>query len=285
MMYFPLMSRHARDRRASVSVWIAIVAPLLTLSLGLGVEVSGWTVAQLDVQRQADTASVAGALHYKQTSNAQTAATAAANLAQINGASGSASPNWDPASLTLTSDKITAQVMQGQGVKSASDMTLKVTVRKTVPVTVASPFSSLAAVTVTGTGTAELVSTSPPVSGSNPQVCMLALAGDSDGITSDTDISFSGSMDLEMPTCAVRSDGGITISGSSTINAAAIYAGGSITVNGSASVTGTQHPNAGQIPDPYANNATLVSAMTTANSATGSAVSCSANRCSGPTGS
>jgi len=55
---------------------------------GMGIEITHWTVVKLELQRTADVASLAGAMEYALASNAQDAANEAANVAELNGATG-----------------------------------------------------------------------------------------------------------------------------------------------------------------------------------------------------
>src|SRR5260370_7805451 len=82
------------DRRGVVAVLLGLTAPVLVMALGLGIEVSRWSVAKVELQRIADAAALAGAFDYQHQSPPvpQTAASAAANLASINPATGSATP-------------------------------------------------------------------------------------------------------------------------------------------------------------------------------------------------
>ena len=45
------MARLAHDRRGGVALLVGLVAPVLAMALGLGVEVSRWSVAKLELQR------------------------------------------------------------------------------------------------------------------------------------------------------------------------------------------------------------------------------------------
>ncbi len=303
-----------RCRRSTVAIFTALLAPVLAGAVALGVEVTSWSGAQLDLQRTADASAMAGMLYcYKVVSNssncgnspavAQTAATMAAQMAEINGASGGSSPSWNSATETYTDNQITAQIVHG--LRQASDTALLVTALKTVPLTISRIISSQSSVTVSASSTGELVSSTSGGGGGQP--CVVALSGDSttDPITAGTDLGISGSIDINAPTCTVVSDQGITLSGIASITAAGVYSagnvtlsgsatvtttggldtGGSVSMSGSATVTGPESKGAGQISDPYASDTTLQNALATANSATGSAITCSGSgSCSGPSG-
>lgn len=280
MMTARLRPAWAGKDRGSVTLMTALLAPVLAMAVGLGVEVSNWAVTQIRVQRTADVAAVAGMISYNKTGNVQTSATTAAKLAEVNGASGTATPTWSSGSQTLTDNNVTVQVTNG--VRNSANKAMQVTVRQPVALSIAKIFSSISSVTVTANGYAELI----PSSGSSVQPCMLALAGSNVGIATGTDITFTGDITINTPNCSVRSDAGVSIGGNTSITTAGLYAGGSITINGnSATVSGPKYQNAGQVPDPYANNATLQAALSNANSATGTAITCQTSGCTGPAGS
>ena len=121
--------RLSRDRRASVAVYIAMLAPVLAGSMALGIEVTSWSGAQVDMQRTADASARAGAIYcynyatansgstcLSNATAAQTAATLAARLAEVNGITGATSPTWNATSKTYTDNNITAQIVSGREV-------------------------------------------------------------------------------------------------------------------------------------------------------------------------
>lgn len=284
-----------RSRRASVAIYIAFLAPVLAGATALGVEVSSWSGAKVDLQRTADSSAMQAMLYcYRLASSAsncsnsttvaQTAATLAARLAEANGGSGGSSPTWDSGTETYTDNQIIAQVTHG--VRQLSDAAIRVTVQKTVPLTISKAFSSQTAVTVSATSTGELVATAGGGGGGQP--CALALSGDSvtNPITAGTDLGISGNININAPTCTLVSDQGVYFNGGVSVTAAAIYAAGSINVGaGSATINATEYQHAGQIGDPYVNNVAVQNALTTANTATGSPIVCTTSKgsCTGPT--
>ena len=257
--------KRPRHRRASVAIFVAMLAPVLAGATALGIEVSNWAVTKLEMQRTADAAAVAGMLRYQQASNAQAAALAAIDLAEINGADGSNSPIWDNTSQTLTANNITAQFVSG--VRNSSDAALKVTVKKSIPLMVSRIIShSQSSVTVAATSYAELVSSGASSGG---QPCMLALGGGVDGITNSTDLTFSGNVNIYASNCNIRSDDGMSFNGNISVTAAGIYTGGTLTQSGSVVVSAPIYENAGEISDPYANWTELQNALSAAKTATG----------------
>jgi hypothetical protein len=264
----PLWGQGKHGRRAAVAIWIAVMAPGLIMATAMAVEAGSWAAAQMSVQRAADLSAMAGAMNYMATTNAQTAATFAARMAQLNGASGTATPSWNSGTSTLTDNLITAQIVTGY--EKSSDTALKVTVQRSVPATISSAFSGNTTYTVTGSGVAELVTTNVAPSGAGAaQPCLLALS------TSGT-ISGTGSTYWTMPNCTVRSNGTISVTGGGgPLTTAGFFAGGAINIQSWIDPVGTQYPNDGTIIDPYANNTTLQNALTTAAGLTGvSGISC-----------
>jgi hypothetical protein len=261
------------DTKASIAIWIAVMVPGLIMAAALGLEIGAWETAQISTQRSADLAAIAGAANYQTTHNAQTAATFAARMAQLNGGTGTASPTWSgscttPCSSactsTLTDNLVTAKVILCAGSANSSDPMLKVTVNKSVPATLSALFSSASTHTITATGTAEVVSTTTPPSGAAAsQPCLVALS-------SSGTISGSGSTYWTMPNCSVRSNGTVDVhGGGGPLTTTGIFAGGAVNIDSWISTTGGQYPNSGTIPDPYASNTSLQNAFATAAALTG----------------
>jgi uncharacterized membrane protein len=105
-----------------------VMAPVMLMSLAMGVEVAWWSTVKVELQRTADIAAWAGAMSYARSSDAQRATGVAANLAELNGAAGSASRTWDAASNTLTDGLITAQVVAG--IRDPNESAVKVIVKQ-----------------------------------------------------------------------------------------------------------------------------------------------------------
>ncbi len=246
--------------------------PGLIVVIALGVESGSWAAAQMATQRAADVSAIAGAMNFKTTGNKQTAATFAARIAQLNGGTGTASPSWNAGTSTLTNNQITAQFVAGS-VNSASSA-LKVTVQKAIPAGMSAAFMSNTSYTVSGSGTAELVTLTGAGSGGQP--CLLALSPTGT-------ISGQGSTYWTMPSCTVRSNGTIDVhGGGGPLTTGGIYAGGAINIDTWITTTGGQHANAGTVPDPYASNTTLQNAMTTALALSGlPSITCSGVSCTG----
>jgi hypothetical protein len=215
--------RGIRDRRGVVAVMVAVTAPVLFMALGLGIEVSRWSVATLELQRIADAAALAGAFDYanQATPVAQTAEAAAISLAQLNG-------------ITLPPN---AQFVAG--VIMPRDTALQVTVSRQLPLFLAGIFTDAPSLTISATAVAELVQTSV----SSGTACVLALQGDSTGITTDLDIDITNGVSVNTTgNCALRSDGDIVLNGSGPIGSSSaptnVIAAGSVTVENGTTVYG-----------------------------------------------
>ena len=237
------------------------------MSAALAVEVTSWSVAKLQLQQIADVSAWAGASRYASSTDSRGATNAAADLAEINGITGSSSRTWNATTLTTTDNLITAQIVRG--VRVASDVAVQVTVRRVISKALSGIFPSTStSVTVSAVAVAEIGSL-------GPQPCITALGGGVDGITTGTDISVGGNASLIATACSLRSDDGITESNGATINASGVYAGGSISGSGICCDT---HPNAGQIVDPYAANVPVQNALAQLAPGVGSAVSVKSNK-------
>jgi hypothetical protein len=112
-------------------------------------------------------------------------------------------------------------------------------------------------VTISAVAIAEIVNSTGP----SPQPCFfLALQPNAAGVN---DVTLTGSASINSTNCSIRSNGGINLTGSSSLNVNGTYAGGAITFPGwnPGAIQGKTVANAGQIPDPYATNAPLQSAL------------------------
>ncbi len=274
----------AVDRRGAVALWMGLTTPVLIAAMGMGIEVGDWAAVKVELQRTADAAAIAGAYYYDANSGkanlAQNAATAAAYVAQINGASGATGMTWNSDSKTLADDKITTQIVSG--VQNPVDIAMQATVSRTVSLAIGKIFKADPSVTLSASSIAEVV----PGSTGGP-ACILALQGDITGVTTTDDLDLSGNVTVTATSCALRSNASVTIAGHVNVTAQAIYAAGTYTVKGgSATVTAAIHTNAGQIPDPFLSDTALQNALTAAASISSSVlpISCNKSGCTGPSG-
>jgi hypothetical protein len=242
-----------RERRANVAVLAAIMMPAFLGATGLGVEASNWSVLQTELQRTADAAALAAALAFEASGNASTATNAGADVAELNGVAGASTRTWNTSTKTLTDALITSRLVSG--IKNASDNAFQVSVQQTVPLTFAKLFVTALSYNIAATATIELIPTG------TGQPCVLGLNGYKTSITTAIDVTLSGSTSIVGTNCSVRSNGEVTLVGSSDITAASVYAGGTITTKGSAAVHAPEHPDDGQISDPYATYTPLQNAI------------------------
>lgn len=255
------------DRRGSVALMAGIMAPVLIMSMAMGIEVTFWSVRMVELQRAADVAAWAGATQYAASSNAQISAKAAADVAEINGVLGAPGRSWNATTFTLTDNLITAQLVRG--VRSASDNAIKVTVKQNIAKSISLIFPSTQSfVTISAIAVAE-------IGALGPQPCITALGGGTAGITTGTDVSVVGNATLNATNCALRSNAGISQNGGGTINVSGVYAGGNISGSG---ICCDLHANSGQIQDPYATDTGVQNALQSLSPGTGTAVSVGSNK-------
>jgi Flp pilus assembly protein TadG len=246
------------NRKGVVALWVAVSAPVMMASVGLGIEAGQLAVTRSELQVAADAASVAGALALGNSGSTETGANVAADVAEVNGVSGAASRTWDADSKTLSDGNVTVTI--GIGVTSSAYTAVRVTASRSINGAFAMLVGGTATQTVSATSTADSV---PGATGGQP--CLLAL-----GTTSNA-ISMTGSTQVTGHNCTIRSNGGITMTGSGIIDVPAIYAGGAITKTGSFSIAGDQNPNSGTITDPFPNYAPLQAALASLSPGSGTA--------------
>jgi Flp pilus assembly protein TadG len=272
------IARWRGDRRGVVAVLLGLTAPVLVMALGLGIEVSRWSVAKVELQRIADAAALAGAFDYQHQSIKvpQTAATAAASLAWINGVTGTASPAWTAATQLLADNQIAVQIIAG--LKNPGDTAVQVTVSRQLSLYLAGIFTSATSKTISATAVAELIPVATGVA------CMLALQGSVNGVDPPIDATFSGNASISAGNCVLRSNGDIKMNGNVDVVAAGVVAAGVVTSIGNVSISAPITQNAGQIPDPFASDTAVTSALAQAALVTAAGVNCSSSSCTGPSG-
>ena len=141
-----------RERRGNIAVLSAMLMPMFMGAAGLGVEASNWGVMSAELQRTADLAALGAAVMYSSTSNAHTAASAGADVAELNGMP-AGTRNWTTNSKTLTDGVVTIQ--QVNGIRSSSDIAFQATVEKSVPLTFAHLFVSATSYSLPAQSTAD----------------------------------------------------------------------------------------------------------------------------------
>ncbi len=218
-----------RDRRGNVALITALLLPVFLGMIGLGVEVSHWAVVKLEMQRTADIAALAAGRVLNTTNNAYTAATAALNLAEINGA-GASTRSWNAGTGTLSDTLVTARLVNG--IRNPVDQAFKVTARRSVPLVLVGMFLDAGSVTVSASGWAELVQ----VSTGTPQPCVVGLAPlPAASQPAVIGVSVSGGSTLSAGNCAIRANAEVSVTGSGKIVSSAVYSGGDIDVQGGGS--------------------------------------------------
>ena len=245
--------RFRRTERGGVAVLTAVAAAPVLLFVFAAIDVSRWAVLQQELQRTVDVAAIAGAIEYGLTASGVNAANAAADLAELNGATGSSTRQWNAGASLLQDNTVTVQLLGG--VRVVGNTAVKVTVARSAPLTFGAALRSTP-VTLTATGWAEVAQ--------NFQPCVLALGPNAGGV------SAQGNVSVVATGCSIRSNGSISTGGASSLTASAFYAAGSITGSENG---GPLHPNDGMIPDPYANVSSVQSALRRLSPGTGSALS------------
>jgi hypothetical protein len=201
------------------------------MALAVSVELTGWTVAQIQLQRTADVAAAAGGLAYASGASVQLSATHAAYVAEINGASGSTTRNWASATNILTDNQIT--VAKISGIKNAADVAFQVTISQTVPRTFSRFVLQGANQTLTATAVSEVVANT--VTSQIGRYCVLAMAG-----ATGTGVSLSNGVSVNTAACGVEDNSlgstALSVVGGATLSATAVAVVGSYTTNNGGSV-------------------------------------------------
>lgn len=234
----------SRDRRGTVLLMTAIVMPACIGVMALAIDVSSWEMQRAKLQQLADMAALAGSVRYSQTGNASAALAAAANLAELNGVPAGARAT---SGTTLTDD-------YGDWVTTYSFSTgtarLTATIQTSAPVWFGRLYTSATKQLITATAVAQTTISI----GGHP--CVVAIKGDTTGVITFVDLTFSGNTSVNSSTCGVRSDGGLSVSGNSSIAVPTVITSGSMTVSGNASITCPQSTScaqsgAPQVEDPF----------------------------------
>jgi Flp pilus assembly protein TadG len=243
-----------RDRRGVVAMWVAVTTPVVAMGLGLGVDVTEWVIANQQLQRAADAAATAGSIKYGLlASNAQQAAGFAADVAEANGVSGTATRTWTAGSKTLVANNIT--VVVASAVTSGDNSSVAVTVRRVVAPTFSAVFTANSK-TITATSTADSIGGGTVNTYQQP--CLFGMG--QQGATSPQ-VSFSGGVIVTLTGCAIQSNEMVTVTPGITINAGTIYANTAISSTYAVLNATTLQNQGTAIADPYANNASLTAAF------------------------
>ncbi len=231
-----------RDQRGGVLVVMAVLIPVLLMCVGLGIDISRWSVVKQELQRTVDLAAYAGAADFAGSNDAQGAANTAANLAEMNGATGSTSRSWNLSTKTLSDSQVTIQALKG--IRDSQSTAFQVIVTQPETISFARLMGLSPAINIAATGWAETKT--------NMQPCLLALNSVGLGI------SAIGNASATLSGCTVRSNASIATVGNANASASAFYANGLIT---GSETGGPLHPNDGVIADPYASYAPVQTAL------------------------
>lgn len=246
--------------RGTVAVMMAVCAPLLLVTVGLGIEASGWVVNQQGwMQRTADMAAIAGALAYNTGVSSQTAVTEAAYVAEVNipGAAARAGGTRSWSGQTLTDNVVANSVITTgivSGVKAASDVAVSAQIQYTVPLFLSALAmkETNASLTLSATATAENV---PGQTGSS---CVLALDGSTSTGASTSGTEFENGATVDLSQCGIHVNAlgpdALYLTGGATLKANSVKVSGNYSVNNGAIMTVTGATTTGATPgvNPYA---------------------------------
>jgi len=225
------------DRRGSILIMTALSMPICLGTMALAIDVSYWEATRIRLQHIADLAALAGSAQYSQTSSVSNSVATAATVAELNGV---------PAG-TRTSTGSTLTDNYGDWTTSYSfnttTKTLTATVRTSAPVWYGHLYTTATKQMISATAAAQATI---QLGG---QPCILALKGDSTGVTTYVDLSLGGSTSVTSSTCGLRSDGGLSVSGSANVSVPSVVASGSVT--GITCSPPGCNAGAPQIPDPF----------------------------------
>lgn len=191
---------------------------MLVMALAIGIDASNWTVTKQRLQRTADAAALAAVEAYLVNPNAQTAATYGAYVAELNGASGTATRTWTALTNTLADNRITIQ--KTAGIVNTTDTAFIATIQASVPLFFAH-YVMRGATTklISVSATAELVAAQ---TGQTGQYCVLALDPNPATSSGAAGVSLSnGSVDTSQ--CGVQANAtgayAIYLTGGTTLKA------------------------------------------------------------------
>ena len=246
--------------RGTVAVMMAVCAPVLLVTVGLGIEASGWVANQQGwMQRTADMAAIAGGLAYSTGISVQTAATEAAYVAEVNAARAAhtgGTRSWNATTQILTDNVVANNMITVgivSGVKTSSDIAVSATIQYTVPLYLSALAMnrSGASITLSATATAE------NIPGQIGKYCVLALdTGTSTG-ASTAGIQFSNGSSVNLSACGIQVNAfgtdALYLTGGASLTAASVAVAGNYSVSGGASMTvsGTTTTGAAAGVNPY----------------------------------
>ena len=191
-----------RDRRGNIAMLAGLIIPVMVGATGLGVEVSFWSVRQTEAQRGADAAALAATVAKNAGASDEAAARAGADVAELNGFTGSANRVWNTGTGTLTNNWITMRKVAG--VTDGSNTAFQAVIQQTVPLILAKLVTSQTDVVVSATSTAEII----PI---NVNGCLMVTGSSSNALMINNNAVVS------MPSCAARINGGVTMDNNAVV--------------------------------------------------------------------
>jgi hypothetical protein len=243
--------------RGTVAVMMAVCAPLVLATVGLGIEASGWAVNQQGwMQRTADMAAIAGALAYSTGVSAQTSVTEAAYVAEVNIPGAAANPggtrSWNGTTQAIRDNVVANNVITTgivSGVKSASDVAVSATIQYTVPLFLSAVAmkQSNASITLSATATAE------NIPGQIGKYCVLTL-----DVASTAGTEFENGAAVNLAACGIQVNAlgadALYLTGGADLIANSVTVSGNYSMDNGAvmTVSGTTATGAAPGVNPYA---------------------------------
>jgi hypothetical protein len=242
-----------RDRCGSVTSLTALALPVSLGIMALDINTSSWEMTQVNLQRIADIAAMAGAVEYAETWNGPTAASTAATVAELNGipAGTRSGTGTDKVTDDYASWVTSFTVNTSVNVSANTAGTVTAQVQTSAPTWFAGLFNAATTETLSATAIAAV-----NLSSTGGQACLVALKGDTTAITTYEDISLSGNTSITSQTCGVRSDGSLALSGNATTDVPNVVVSGTIGTSGNAKIScpgasPCSQSGVAQIPDPF----------------------------------
>jgi Flp pilus assembly protein TadG len=210
--------------------------PVFIGMMALAIDVSYWEMEKNRLQHIADLAALAGSSRYAQTASVSSATATAATVAELNGVPAGTRTTTGSALTDNYGDWTTSYSFD------TSTATLTATVQTSAPVWFGRLYTTATKQMISATAAAR---TTQQLGG---KPCVLALKGNTTGVTTYVDLSIGGSTSVTSSTCGLRSDGGLDVGGSATLSVPGIVASGSVT--GITCSPPSCNSGAPQIPDP-----------------------------------
>ena len=227
------MLRVFRNRRGTITLYGAVMFPILIGMTGLGTEYAYGLLQQAQDQRAADVAAYGGALAYNATSDSTAMTSAANRLAAMNG---------------YASSHVTAALLASP--TGSGNQSVQVTVTSSRPVVLSKMLGAPGTMQTSATSYVELKASAP--------ACVVALSGASTGVT------LSGGTALSAPACAIASNASVSVPCGTTVTTVAVLYNGAVP---SQPCSGIQPPSGKPLliskkssPDPLAANTEVAAA-------------------------